>query len=134
MRPFANFETLQRVVPIVQTQESRQRSLTLTSLELYEDGFILRFQLRDLAPYTWRLNEAGDPLAPISRPSRTMFAVRDDTGASYEAYVAAGFGGSETYRAEVRGRPAIRAAARRVEFRALDTAILDQHCFEISLT
>ena len=132
--PFATFESLERVVPIVQTQESRQRSLTLASLELYEDGFILRFQLMELAPYTWRLNADGAPLSPISQPSRTMFAVKDEAGFNYEAYVAGGFGGMETFRAEVHGRPAIRTSARRLEIRAADTAILDQHCFEIDLT
>ena len=134
VRPFAAFALLERVVAIVQTQASEERALTLTSLELYDDGFILRFHLRDLAPYTWQLNPEGTPLSPITQISRTMFRVEDDMGREYEAYFAGGAGGTETYRGEVRGRPAIRAAAKRLNVRAADAMIAQELCFVIDLT
>ncbi len=95
------FHDLVRVCAVAQTQVSDGISLTLLSLELYDDGFMGVFRL---VPGTSR------PVPPV-----LTLEVRDDRGGRYSGQMGGGSGGPGEYcqwRLAYIFTPAIHAAAR----------------------
>ena len=100
---------LRRVVPIVMSREWGDAEMILVSLEIYDDGCILRYRrlessARSLsAPPHWLLAEL--------KASSPMFWVEDNLGTEYTAMPSGGGGASSNFDGAVRIKPAVPDAA-----------------------
>ena len=95
------FHDLVRVCAVAQTQVSDGISLTLLSLELYDDGFMGVFRL---------IPSSGRPVPPV-----LSLDARDDRGGRYAGHMSGGSGGPGDYcqwRLAYIFTPAVHAAAR----------------------
>ena len=97
---------LQRVIPIVQTEKWGDLDLTLSSLEVFEDGSILRYQTQGELIFRLPQLLLNDIIS--SRPSLN---VEDDVGTEYYAFMGAGGGDESLWQGSVRITPAIPSAA-----------------------
>jgi hypothetical protein len=84
-RSIVDFEQLVRVVPVGQARASAPLTVTLTSLELYREGFVAVLAL-ELAP------GAGDAMAGIP-----VIIATDDRGKRYSSWPLSGHGGGSPH-------------------------------------
>jgi hypothetical protein len=104
-------QSLIRLVPIVQSFESNGRKLTISCLEIYEDGVYLMYQ----APTHGTLDQL------TSFWSRCYFTMEDDMGNVYRPVGGGGSGDDSRMRWEAGFVPAIAVNARAVVIRAFAT-------------
>ena len=86
---------LLRVVPVVQTHDFADGSLTVVSLEIYADAFLVHTHLRypvdgregggEADPGTWRRVRLATP--------EVLFEATDDRGGGYGCWSGGGYGG-----------------------------------------
>ena len=96
-------QQLMRVVPVVQTFDLAEgSSLTVVSLEIYAEGFLVHTQARHIiearfphdahedanSPATWRQANLASP--------ELLFEATDDVGESYACWSSGGYGGGAT--------------------------------------
>ena len=123
---------LLRVVPIVQSFSANDGMVTVSSLELYGDGSILRWYSATNNPRASaesRLRAALDELqsmpqeesqsflmhlAALSGPTECDFALRDDVGTVYDAHPSGGGGDGERWDSCTIFGPAISETAKRL--------------------
>ena len=86
------------VVPVVQTRALAEGSLTIVSLEVYAEGFLVHSQMRyadkrgtdaapdaKAAPGIWRRGDFASP--------EVLFEATDDRGGTYGCWSGGGYGG-----------------------------------------
>jgi hypothetical protein len=114
---------LVRVVPVVQTHDLAGASLTVVSLEIYAETFLVHTHLRytvekqanevaqegEASPATWRRANLVSP--------EVLFEATDNLGASYGCWSGGGYGGGATpgemlWRRDYVFAPALGAEAR----------------------
>jgi hypothetical protein len=85
---------LRRVVPVAQARALDGGSLTIVSLELYVEGFLVHTQVRHAREQAGAASTSGTGRG--SEPFRSpeiVFAAVDDRGGSYGCWAGGGYGG-----------------------------------------
>ena len=95
---------LARVVPVAQTQDLGEATLTLLSLEIYGDGFLVLSRLR------WDADPAHPP--GMHRSSEVPQVAHDDRGGRYVRWPYGGGGHDREWRAADGFTPALNPTAR----------------------
>ncbi|MDP9372661.1 MAG: hypothetical protein M3Q65_09460, partial [Chloroflexota bacterium] len=103
--PPPQFDQLVRVVPIAQTREHDGTTVSLLSLEVYADGFLLHSRIRFGQEQQQRRFGSGGPL-------EMTLDVRDDRGGEYRIWPGGGGGNPREWRFEHRCGRAPDPAAR----------------------
>jgi hypothetical protein len=80
-------ETLRRVVPIDAAKTCGMNHLRLTSLELYEDGLILKYEMK---ARRGRHRQPGAHLMPSLSMNNMPFTATDDLGGTYAGHMGGG--------------------------------------------
>ncbi len=102
--------TLERVIPVGQTQRLEEASLIMLSIESYAEGFLIHGRLlMDRAREEPRF---FDPSVEHSVPEIPALVVRDDRGHLYQAMSGGGSGGRREFRHEFRIRQPLDPQAR----------------------
>lgn len=104
---------LERVVPIAQTKTQGSTELTLLSLEVYDDGFILHYQLRALEEE----REVRPGVMIFPGHPEVIFEIRDDLGNEYKGFPGGAGGSHKQWRGEHRFTPRIDQKARTLHLR-----------------
>jgi hypothetical protein len=101
--PIVRGSHLARVIPIAQSCDAGGATVTLVSMEIYEDGSLLRYQLTSNGPAL-----LGPSLDLFFEPT---FDFRDNAGTTYRTFPSGGGGDDSLYRSGVNVKPPIEEAA-----------------------
>jgi hypothetical protein len=109
--------TLVKVIPLNRVFEIKSGKLTLVSLEVYEEGSILRFHILRPASSTPAPTNAVDML--LNRQN-VKFRLNDDVGSSYRGMSGGGGGDSTNWEGSSRFWPRVPAEARQATLHVLE--------------
>jgi len=106
-------KVLERVVSVAQTRTQGETELTIISVDLYDDGFILNYRLR--APV--EPMGLGFGMISLGSTGEILFKVADDRGAKYHGMPGAGSGSGEYWRGDFTFTPRVNPQARELTIR-----------------